>query len=59
MADTRGVGVTVISHDSEDTTYVNGFDLAGSYSRDVNYQNASLLQLEIKTSLLCQASVSS
>ena len=46
MTDKNGVGVTVISHDSEDTTSVLGFDRAGSYSRDVHYQNASFLQLE-------------
>ena len=46
MTDKNGVGVTVISHNSEDKTFVLGFDLPGSYSRDVNYQGASLLQLE-------------
>ena len=46
MTDKNGVGVTVISHDSEDRTSFLGFDPPGSYSRDVNYQGASLLQLE-------------
>ena len=46
MTEKNGVGVTVISHDSEDRTSVLGFDPSGSYSRDVNYQGASLLQLE-------------
>ena len=45
MTDKNGVGVTVISHDSEHRTSVEGFEEAGSYLRDVNYQNASLLQL--------------
>ena len=43
MTNRNGVGVTVISHDSEDTTSVNGFEAAGNYSRDVNYQNVSFL----------------
>ncbi|XP_078363616.1 contactin-associated protein-like 5 [Oculina patagonica] len=42
----NGVGVTVISHDSEDRTSVKGCDPHGCYSRDINYQGASLLQLE-------------
>ena len=45
MSDKNGVGVTVISHDSESRTHVNGFGFAGSYSRDIHYTGASLSQL--------------
>jgi len=45
MTDKNGVGVTVISHDSENRTLVNGSEGAGSYSRDIQYTEASLLQL--------------
>ena len=40
-----GVGVTVISHDSESRTQVNGCDPPGCYSRNVTYTGASLAQL--------------
>ena len=45
MSDKNGVGVTVISHNSESRTYVNGYESAGSYSRDIRYTGASLSQL--------------
>ena len=45
MSDNNGVGVTVISHDSESRTLVNGCDTNGCYSRDVHYTGASLSQL--------------
>ena len=45
MTDKNGVGVTVISHDSENRTSVNGYEDMGSYSRDVHYTGASLSQL--------------
>ena len=45
MRDKNGVGVTVISHDSEDRTHVNGYGSPGSYSRDIHYTGASLSQL--------------
>ena len=45
MSDKNGVGVTVISHDSESRTYVNGYESPGSYSRDIRYTGASLSQL--------------
>ena len=45
MSDKNKVGVTVVSHDSEDKTRVNGFHLPGSYSRNVTYTEADLLQL--------------
>ena len=45
MTDKSGVGVTVIGHDSESRTHVNGYISDGSYSRDIHYTGASLTQL--------------
>ncbi|XP_078367563.1 roundabout homolog 3-like [Oculina patagonica] len=51
MSDKSGVGVTVISHDSEIRTHVQGYEAAGSYSRDIHYTGASLSQLASLTSV--------
>ena len=45
MTDKNGVGVTVISHSSENRTLVNGYNPPGSYSSDIHYTGASLSQL--------------
>ena len=45
MNDKKGVGVTGISHDSENRMVVNGCHSAGCYSRDIHYTGASLSQL--------------
>ncbi|XP_015778178.1 PREDICTED: neurexin-4-like [Acropora digitifera] len=45
MTDKNGVGVTVISHDSENRTLVQGCEGPGCYSRDIDYTGASLYQL--------------
>ena len=45
MTDKNGVGVTVISHDSESRTLVQGCETKGCYSRDIDYTGASLYQL--------------
>ena len=45
MTDKSGVGVTVIGHDSESRTHVNGYSGKGGYSRDIHYTGASLSQL--------------
>ena len=45
MTDKSGVGVTVISDDSESRTHVSGYSSRGSYSRDIHYIGASLSQL--------------
>lgn len=37
MTDKNEVGVTVVGHDSEGRTLVNGFEGKGSYVRDVRY----------------------
>ena len=56
MTDKNGVGVTVISHDSENRTLVKGCENAGCYSRNINYTGASLFQLKSLTavSLHCE-----
>ena len=56
MTDKGGVGVTVISHDSETRTLVNGFDAPGSYSRDVKYNGVNKAQLVslVGASLKCE-----
>ena len=45
MTAKNGIGVTVISHDSESRTHVRGYNPRGSYSRDIHYTGASLSQL--------------
>ena len=45
MTDKNGVGVTVISHDSESRTLVQGCETQGCYLRDIDYTGASLNQL--------------
>ena len=45
MSDKNGVGVTVVSHDSESRTLVDAYDDHGSYSRSIHYSGASLSQL--------------
>ena len=56
MNDKNGVGVTVISHDSENRTLVKGYEGPGNYSRDIHYTGASLSQLASLTtvSLRCE-----
>ena len=49
MTDKGGVGVTVISHDSENRTQVIGYDGRGEYSLDVHYRSATISQLKILT----------
>ena len=46
MTDEGGVGVTAVSHDSENRTHVSGSENAGSYSRDINYIGTSLSQIK-------------
>ena len=56
MTDKSGVGVTVISHDSESRTHVKGCEEQGCYSRDIHYTGASLSHLASLTrvSLQCE-----
>ena len=52
----NGVGVTVISHDSESRTLVTGCENSGCYSCNIHYTGASLSQLATLTrvSLHCE-----
>ena len=45
MTDKEGIGVTVVSHDSENRTRVDGYEDPGSYSLDVTYNETDLVQL--------------
>lgn len=48
MTDKKGIGVTVINHDSENRMHVydgTGYRPEGGYSRDIHYTGASLSQL--------------
>ena len=45
MTDKNGVGVAVISHDSENRTLVKGYEPKGTYLRDIHYTGVSLSQL--------------
>ena len=49
MTDKNGAGVTVVSHDSEKRTLVDGCNEPGCYSRGINYTGASLSQLVVLT----------
>ena len=54
MTDKKGIGVTVISHDSESRTHVydgTRYRSRGGYSRDIHYTGASLSQLASLTSV--------
>ncbi len=54
MTDKNNVGVTVISHDSQDKTLVQGCDPRGCYSRHIQYIGANLLQLGKLTAISAQ-----
>ena len=60
MTDNGGIGVTIVSHDTENRTHVHGCDSAGCYKRDVKYVGASLRQLTALTdaSLHCEQFIS-
>ena len=42
MTDKNGVGVTVVGHDSERRTLVDGYEDKGSYVRDIHYTGTGL-----------------
>ena len=54
MTDKSGVGVTVISHDSESRTHVSGCESNGCYLRNIHYTGASLSQLASLTRVSSQ-----
>ncbi|PFX11538.1 Contactin-associated protein-like 2 [Stylophora pistillata] len=45
MTDKNGVGVTVVSHDSESRTLVKGYEDRDAYSRNIRYTEADMAQL--------------
>ena len=49
MTDKGGVGVTVVSHNSENRTQVIGYNGHGEYSLDVHYRSANISQLKALT----------
>ena len=49
MTDKGGVGVTVVSHNSENRTQVIGYNGRGEYSLDVHYRSANISQLKALT----------
>ena len=49
MTDKEGAGVTVICHDTENRTHVDGCDPHGCYERYVTYTGVLLTQLEALT----------
>ena len=49
MTDKGGVGVTVVSHNSENRTQVKEYDRPGEYSLDVHYRSANISQLKALT----------
>ena len=56
MTDKGGVGVTVVSHNSESRTHVNGFEGRATYQRNIQYIGASLSQIKglIEASKSCE-----
>lgn len=56
MTERDNIGVTVVSHDSEDRILVDGCEPKGCYSRQVQYTGASLQQLNslTKVSAKCE-----
>ncbi|XP_029200241.2 contactin-associated protein-like 2 [Acropora millepora] len=52
MNDKMAVGVTVVGHDSESETLVNGYDSRGSYVRNVHYQADGLADIQQLAGLL-------
>ena len=59
MTDKGGMGVTAVSHDSETRIHVHGYELAGSYSRDIHYNGVSLSQIQglVEHSNQCEQSI--
>ena len=52
MNDKMAVGVTVVGHDSESETLVNGYEARGSYVRNVHYQAEGLVDIQQLAGLL-------
>lgn len=56
MTDKGGVGVSVVSHNSEQRTAVEGFMYPGSYLKDVRYEGLTMFQIKqlIEVSAHCE-----
>ena len=56
MIEKGGIGVTAVSHDSEQRTHVVGFEAPGNYSRDIHYTGTTLSQIKglMAVSTYCQ-----
>ena len=52
MTDKNGVGVTVVSHDSESRTLVNGYQARGGYLRNIDYSGTGLTSVAQLVGLL-------
>ena len=52
MTDKNGVGVSVVSHDSESRTLVNDYGASGSYVRNVHYIGARITSVPQVAGLL-------
>ena len=52
MNDKMAVGVTVVGHDSESETQVNGYEARGSYVRNVSYRAEGLVNIQHLVGLL-------
>ena len=46
LTDKHGVGVTVVSHDSENRMLVDGYDPAGSYVHNISYLSGSITSVQ-------------
>ena len=60
MTDKGGIGVTVVSHDTENRTHVDSCEGKGCYKREVTYVGATLSQLTVLTdaSAYCEQFIS-
>ena len=56
MTDKNGVGVTVVGHDSETRTFVNGYQGKGSYVRNVHYLGSGITSVPQLAGLLDMSS---
>jgi hypothetical protein len=45
MTDKIGTGVTVVSHDSEESTHVNDYEGAGAYKKSITYNGLTMMQI--------------
>ena len=51
MSDKNGVGVTVVSHNSESRALLDGYESPGTYSKNIHYSGANFSQLASLTNV--------